>query len=167
MQFEVNDLIVHPIYGVGRVVNVEKNQFSEKELRWYYKITLPKRTIWIPVEAQEALGLRLITAKGDLDYYRDLLKGPAGPLSKDHRQRHMELDNRLKEGSFRALCEVVRDLYVSNEQKTLGSKDTATLRKSRESLFDEWSTAAGVSIIEALKEIESLLKVAQRHPEVV
>jgi RNA polymerase-interacting CarD/CdnL/TRCF family regulator len=167
MQFEVNDLIVHPVYGVGRVVGVEKNQFFEKELRLYYKISLPKRIIWIPVEAYRSLGLRLAIAKNDLDQYRNLLRSPAVPLSKDYRQRHSDLDNRLKEGSFEALCEVVRDLTISHRQKALGTKDTATLRKTQESLCEEWAVAAGVSILEALKEVESLIKVARPYPEVI
>jgi RNA polymerase-interacting CarD/CdnL/TRCF family regulator len=40
----------------------------------YYKVALPKNTIWIPVEAQTTIGLRLVTAKSDLDQYRNLLK---------------------------------------------------------------------------------------------
>jgi RNA polymerase-interacting CarD/CdnL/TRCF family regulator len=157
-QFNVDDLIVHPRFGVGCVVKIEKTQFSEEELALYYKITLPKQIIWVPVEAQEALGLRLVTAESDLDQYRNLLKSPALILSKNHRQRHLELDQRLKDGSFQALCEVVRDLAASDRQKPLSAKDTSLLRKARESLCEEWATAAGVSIAEAVKEVEALLR---------
>ena len=158
MQFNVDDLIVHPRFGVGCVVEIEKSPFSQEALCLYYKITLPRRTVWVPVEAQEALGLRLVTTKSELDQYRNLLKSPALVLNKNHRQRHLELDQRLKEGSFQALCEVVRDLVASDGQKPLSAKDTSLLRKARESLCEEWATAAGVSIAEAVKEVESLLR---------
>jgi RNA polymerase-interacting CarD/CdnL/TRCF family regulator len=166
-QFKVGDLIVHPRYGMGCVVKIEQNQFSAQELCLYYKITLPKRIIWIPVEAQQVLGLRLVTAKRELDLYRDLLKSPAPALHKNYRQRHLELDKRLKEGSFQALCEVVRDLTAANEQKALGSKDTVTLRKTRESLCEEWAAAAGLSVAEAVKEVGTLLEATQPYPEVI
>jgi RNA polymerase-interacting CarD/CdnL/TRCF family regulator len=103
----------------------------------------------------------------ELDRYRDLLRSPALALSKNYHQRHLELDKRLKEGAFQALCEVVRDLTVSNSRKTLGSKDAATLRKARESLCEEWAAAAELSITEAVKEVGTLLEAAQPYPEVI
>jgi RNA polymerase-interacting CarD/CdnL/TRCF family regulator len=166
-QFNVDDLIVHPHFGVGCVVEIEKTQFSKEELSLYYEITLPKRTIWVPVEAQEALGLRLVTTEDELDQYRNLLKSPALILDKNHRQRHLDLDQRLKEGSFQALCEVVRDLAASDRQKPLSAKDTSLLRKARESLCEEWATAAGVSVAEASKEVESLLKTGRQHRDIL
>lgn len=166
-QFKVGDSIVHPRYGVGQVVEIAQNQFSEQELCLYYKIALPKRLIWIPVEARDALGLRLVTARAELERYRNVLRGPAAELHKHHHQRQLELDKRLKEGSFQALCEVVRDLAASNEQRTLGSKDSAMLRKARESLCEEWAAAAGLSMAEAIKEVSALLEAPHFQPALV
>lgn len=162
MQFKVGDSVVHPVYGVGHIVKIEERQFSEKEARLYYQITMPNRTLWIPVEAHEVIGLRLVTAKHDLDQYRNLLKSRPVPLKQNHHQRHLELGDRLKQGSFRVLCEVVRDLTAASWRKPLGRSDTATLKKTRESLCQEWATAAGVSIAEAIKEVESLLGATQQ-----
>jgi CarD family transcriptional regulator len=68
MQFKIGDLVVSPAYGTGQIVNIEKKQFSDKGERLYYKVALPKLfTLWAPVKAQEAGGLRLITAKSELD----------------------------------------------------------------------------------------------------
>jgi RNA polymerase-interacting CarD/CdnL/TRCF family regulator len=157
MQFKTDDLVVHPTYGVGRVAEIEEKQFSEKGMRLYYKITLPKRTVWIPVEAQGSLGFRLVTAKSDLDPYRHVLKSPPVPLNTNHQQRRLDLVSRLKQGSFQGVCEVVRDLTAWSRRKSLGQADMATLQKTRQSLYQEWATAAGVSTSEAIKEIDSLL----------
>jgi RNA polymerase-interacting CarD/CdnL/TRCF family regulator len=161
MQFKVGDRVVHPAYGIGHIVNVEERQFSEKATRLYYKVMLPKRTVWIPVKPQETGGLRLVTAKSELDQYRNLLKSPPVPLETKHHLRHLELSSRLKQGSFQVLCEVVRDLTAWGWRKPLGPTDTTTLRKTRESLYREWATAADVSIVEAIKEIDSLLLTTQ------
>jgi len=157
MQFKVGDPVVHPAYGIGRIVEIEEKRFSEKGARLYYKVTLPKRTIWIPVEVHGAGGLRLVTAKNELDHYRNLLKSRPVPLHKNHHRRHLELVSRLKQGSFQVVCEVVRDLTAWGWQKPLGQTDSATLQKTRHSLYQEWATAAGVSTTEAIKEIDSLL----------
>jgi CarD family transcriptional regulator len=164
MQFKVGDFIVHPIYGLGHLVKIEEKQFSEIETCLYYEISLPRSTIWIPVEAQATIGLRLVTDKSDLDHYRDLLRSRPVPLHKDHRQRHLELVSRLNQGSFQVVCEVVRDLTACGWRKPLNQTDTVTLKKTQESLYQEWATAAGVSITEAIREVKSLLQATQQTP---
>lgn len=164
MQFKVGDLVVHLIYGVGRITEIEEKRFSEKETCLYYKITLPRRTVWIPVKSEETNGLRLATVKSDLDQYRNLLKSPPIPLEKNHHRRHLELVSRLKQGSFRDVCEVVRDLTAWGRRKPLGQTDTATLQKTRQSLYHEWAAAAGISTTEAIKEVDSLLMAARPVP---
>ena len=163
MQFKAGDSVVHPIYGVGYIVMIEEKQFSDIRTRLYYRITLSIRhTIWIPVEAQSTIGLRLVTAKSNLDQYRNLLKSHPTPTNKPNSQRYVELISRLKKGSFQVMCEVVRDLTVSSRQKSLGSTDRAILLKTRENLCQEWAVAAGISNIEAIKEIDALLQTTQQ-----
>ena len=163
MQFEVGDVVVHPAYGIGQIVKIEKKQFSRKSAaRPYYQITMPNHhTIWTPVEAQVANGLRLVTAKSDLDQYRNLLKSRPVLLEKNHHQRHLELVSRLKQGSFRVTCQVVRNLTLSDRQKPLGVTNKTILRKTQQKLYQEWATAADITVAEATKEIDTLLQATQ------
>jgi CarD family transcriptional regulator len=162
MQFKVDDVVVHPAHGVGHIVKIEEKRFSEKEARLYYKLVWSKRVVWIPVEAEATIGLRLVTAEKDLDQYRKLLKSRPAPLPPKHYQRHHELANRLKQSSFQVVCEVVRDLTAWGWRKPLGSADTNLLKKARENLCREWAAAAGVSNTEANKEIDALLQTSQQ-----
>jgi len=164
MKFKVGDFIVHPVYGVGHLVKIEEKQFSEIGALLYYQVTLPRSTVWIPVEAQATIELRLVTAKSDLDYYRDLLKSRPVPLHENNKQRHLELVSRLNQGSFQVMCEVVRDLTAWGWRKPLGRMDSVTLKQTQESLHQEWATADGVSIAEAIKEVKSLLQTTQQAP---
>lgn len=158
MSFNVGDFVVHPVYGVGHIVQIEEKQFSKAGPRFYYEITLSKSTIWIPIDVGETVGLRLVTAKSDLEHYRDVLKSSPVPLDKNIPQRHLALAGRLKQISFSEMCEVVRDLTASHWQKPLASVDKETLRKARERLSQEWAASAGMSIAEATKEINALLR---------
>jgi RNA polymerase-interacting CarD/CdnL/TRCF family regulator len=157
MQLKIGDLIVHPAFGVGHIVEIEEKSFSEKETGLYYKIVRLKHTMWILVEAQEVTGLRLVTAKSDLDYYRNMLKSAPVPLNTNLQQRQQELVSRLTQGSFQGVCEVMRDLTAWGWREPLGRADTTTLEKTRDSLSQEWAAAAGVSATEAIREIDSLL----------
>jgi len=160
MQFTVGTTIVHPIYGVGNIIKVEEKRFSEIKASLYYEIALLRSTIWVPVKAQAAIGLRLVTPKSDLEQYRELLKSPPSPPpSNDKPQvgRHMELAKLLKEGSFQVMCEVVRDLTLAGRQKPLGRSDATTLQKTRDRLLQEWAVSAEISETEAAEEINALL----------
>jgi RNA polymerase-interacting CarD/CdnL/TRCF family regulator len=78
-------------------------------------------------EAQETSGLRLVTPKTEFTHYRDLLKSAPVTLNTNHRQRQLELVNRLREGSFQAVCEVMRDLTASGWRRPLSQADSTTL----------------------------------------
>jgi CarD family transcriptional regulator len=157
MSFKVGEFVVHPAHGVGKIVRLEEKQFSAAPAQMYYVVVTPKSTIWVPLAMQNAIGLRGITAKNELARYRTLLKGPAGSLKPDRHQRQLELSDRLKKGSFSAICEVVRDLTAHSWRKALGESDTVVLRRARDYLCQEWAAASGLSISEASQEIESLL----------
>jgi len=159
MQFKIGDQVVHPAYGIGLIAKIEEKQFSQKSAaHLYYQITMPNRnTIWTPVEAQGASGLRLVTAKSDLDQYRNLLKSQPTHLEKNHRHRYLELISRLKLGSFQVTCEVVRDLTLADRKRPLGVTNKTILRTTRERLYQEWAVADDISIDEATTEVRSLL----------
>ncbi|GAB4451641.1 MAG: hypothetical protein Kow0031_34180 [Anaerolineae bacterium] len=168
MEFKIGDNVVHPVYGVGHIARIEKKQFSEKGIRQYYKVTLSTSTLWIPVEQTHAApALRLVTARQDLAQYRELLQSAPVPLDNNKPQLwHVELTNRLKLGTFPAMCEVVRDLAALNREKPLGATNKTILRKTQEKLCQEWAVAAGISVAEAAQEIETLLQATQEtEPE--
>jgi RNA polymerase-interacting CarD/CdnL/TRCF family regulator len=157
MAFKVDDWVVHPQHGVGRVVKLETRQFDSGMAQQYYKISIPNGTIWVQVDGSSC-GLRKVITKSDLARYRDLLKSRPIPLIGDYRQRQVELTDRLRQGSFQARCEVVRDLTALGWYKPLGESNTAILRVAQQALYQEWATAQGLSLIEATREVENLLQ---------
>ena len=156
MRFEVNDWVVHPQHGVGRVVKLESREFDPGTARLYYEVAISKGTIWVPVDGPPS-GIRKLTAKHDLAQYRSVLKSRPKPLGTDHRQRQLELTGRLRQGTFQARCEVVRDLTAHSWDKPLGEGSATLLRTAHEVLYQEWAAAEGLSLSEATHEIEALL----------
>jgi RNA polymerase-interacting CarD/CdnL/TRCF family regulator len=161
MRFEINDIVVHLQHGVGRVVELEMRQFGQETAQLYYKIAIPNGTIWVQVDGPQGR-LRELTPKGDLAQYRSMLKSRPTPLATDHRRRQIELTERLKEGSFKAKCEVVRDLSALNWHKPLAESCGILLRTTRGVLCEEWAAAEGQSLVEAAREVESLLSEGRR-----
>lgn len=156
MPFKIGDQVVHPAFGIGHIDAVEEKEYSGEAAQPYYKVTQPRHTMWVRVEAREATGLRLVTARSELNHYRDVLKSLPIPLEKDA-QRQAELVSRLRQGSFQGVCEAMRDLTAWSWLKPLNQADTTTLQKTQDSLYQEWAAAAGVSPTEASREIDALL----------
>jgi len=157
MPFIVGDVVVHPDHGVGHIVKIEEKRFSGKEASLYYEIAVQKSTVWVSVASSEALRLRPVTLIDNLAQYRSVLQSPALALNKDHRQRHLELNDRMKQGTFQVMCEVVRDLTARSWQKPLNDFETVSLQRVRGRLCHEWAASEGISITEATQEVTSLL----------
>jgi RNA polymerase-interacting CarD/CdnL/TRCF family regulator len=157
MLFKTGDCVVHPAYGVGTVDRLEEKRFTGSETRLYYKVDLSNGTVWVPIETENVCSLRPVTTKTDLARYRKLLKKQPADLNPNHRERHVELVQRLRSGTLQVFCEIVRDLTAMSWKKSLNEADVALLRKAREALCQEWAVAKGVSLADADRELEALL----------
>lgn len=162
MQFKVGERVVHPAHGIGQIIKIEEKRLFGGEARLYYEVATQKNTVWVPIEAGKTVGLRPLMTKDELARFRSILKSRPTTLNKDHRQRHLELMDRLKQGSLQVVCEVVRDLTARTWQKPLNEADTVSLRKAHEQLCQEWAAAQGVSAARAAEEIGELLSETRR-----
>jgi len=161
MTFTVDERVVHPQHGVGRVVKLASRRFDAGTPRMYYEIALVKGTIWVPV-ADSLGGLRRLTSKDELARCRSLLRSRPMRLAEDHRQRQLEVSDRLKTGTLRVRCEVVRDLTAHGWSKPLCQSSAALLHMAGEALHEEWAAAEGVSVHDAAREIAALLLEGRR-----
>lgn len=155
MSFKVGDRVAHPEHGLGQIVRLEHRQFPGSPPQLYYEVVTARSTLWVS-EDLAAASLRPIITGDELPAYRSVLLSRPATLDQDRRQRQLDVSQRLKQGSFQALCEVVRDLTAQSWRKSLNEGDSLSLRKARESLCQEWAAAAEVSVTEASREIEAL-----------
>jgi RNA polymerase-interacting CarD/CdnL/TRCF family regulator len=153
---KADDLVVHPRHGVGRVLGVETREFSQGLPQLYYKIGIQTGTVWVPVDGPPT-GLRKLTAKSDLDQYRQLLSGRPASLPRGYRERQIALLERLKQSSFEARCKVLRDLSALGWHKRLNQGNAGLLRTAHRDVCAEWAAAAGLSFNEAGAHVGSLL----------
>jgi len=162
MNFKVNERVVYPAMGVGRVVGLVSKIFTEAEERLYYEVLGDRSTVWVSVEDSAAKGLRRLTRPDELGPLRTVLRGQPVDLNADSRQRQLEVRDRLRGGSLQAMCEVVRDLSGRAWHKTLNDSDLAALRRSSTALYEEWAAATGVTPSQATAEVAGLLGEARQ-----
>lgn len=162
MEFHSGDDVVHPNYGVGRIVRLEERQLAEAESRLYYVLAFGHTTVWIPVHANGSSTLRLVTAPCDLDRYRNLLRSRPTELDRDYKKRRLDINEQLARGTFQIVCETVRDLTALGWRRPLTGLDSSLLAKVRESLWQEWAVSTGQPLPDAIHEVTALLQAGEQ-----
>jgi len=157
LPFKIDERVVYPAFGVGRVVALVTKSFFEAESQEYYEVIGDRSTVWVQVDEGAARGLRRLTRGYELAHYRAVVGGRPVTLNQDHRQRQLDLKGQLKLGTMQSLCEMVRDLSARSWAKPLTETDSLALRRSREALSEEWAAAEGVPLPEATAELSALL----------
>jgi RNA polymerase-interacting CarD/CdnL/TRCF family regulator len=163
LHFSVGNMIVHPTYGIGKVVGIEDLQYQGQESRPFYKISLDNGVIWVQVDDAGEARLRPLTPADELDSYREVLTSAPNPLSDDRYKRYSECNARLKSPSFRVWCELVRDLTAHGATKRLNEYDSSTLRKVSDIVAREWALSAGIPLVDAAKVIKNILSESQSN----
>jgi RNA polymerase-interacting CarD/CdnL/TRCF family regulator len=167
MEFRSGDDVFHPNYGVGNIIRLEQRQLAESETRLYYVLAFGRTTVWMPVDNGGSSDLRLVTAPRDLEQYRTLLKSRPAELDRDYKKRRLDINAQLAHGSFRGICEIVRDLTALGWHRHLTGIDTSLLTKVRVNLWNEWAASTGQSLPDAIQEVTTLLQAGERTYKVV
>ena len=158
-EFEIGDKILHPIYGAGTLVSVEKRGKDGTTARYYViELLQNKGRLVTPVEKSEELGLRKPVAKADRRELSKVFSGRPRKLSDDYRRRRSVIDQRLREGSFVEVGRVVRDLWWVESQGRGTTGDRRMLQRAKEVLAKELAASDGITEEEATDRIEAALE---------
>lgn len=157
MEFRSGDNAVHPTHGVGNIMRREEKQMAGSASQLYYLLAVGTTVVWVPIAADGSTTLRAVTTKRELEQYRKVLKSRPSTIEREHKQWRFDTNARLTQGTFEVLCEVVRDLTSLGWYRTLGEIDSTMLQKVRNNLRREWAAAAGLSLQDAIQEVDALL----------
>ena len=119
MTFQVKDAVVHPNYGGGVITEIKERHCLGQGKR-YYSIDLlgePGTTVMVPVGKEERVGLRRPISKNRLSRLWRILRAEPEDLPSDHKQRYALIQEKLQDGDFFRIAEVVRDLAWRREEK--------------------------------------------------
>ena len=111
--FQIGDTVIHPGYGAGTVVDIEKLQCLGSD-KPYYSIELSdasKTHMWVPVKDAGKKGMRHPTLKSQLSRIWRTLRAEPETLPPDHNERYESLQEKLCGGDIFRIAEVVRDMF--------------------------------------------------------
>jgi CarD family transcriptional regulator len=158
-EFKIGDRLLHPVYGAGTLVSIEKRQ-TDGTTGQYYVIELVhgKGRLLTPVEKSHELGLRKPVAKGDRRELSKVFSGRPRRLAEDYRKRRSVIDQRLREGSYVEVGRVVRDLTWVEKHGRATTGDRRLLQRAKELLAKELAASDRIAEEEAMERIEAALE---------
>ena len=144
--YQVGETVVHPGYGVGKVVDIERLSClgSDKQ---YYSVKLLDGSgtqIWIPVRDAEEKGMRRPIQESQLNKIWRRLRSEPKALPSDHKERYAIVRQKLGDGDVLRIAEALRDLSWKDAQvRSLTSEGKRLYDKAMQLLASEVSVVGG------------------------
>lgn len=160
--FEAGDAIVHPMRGVGIVVNIQEREWQGSASR-YYQIELlgrePSLKLLVPVEEADELGLRRAIGGSEVDDVWQVLRSEPNELPENHKTRHSQLREKLHNGDVFETAEVLRDLtWRQKEEDHLTTRGKRIYDEALMFLAGEVAAAQEIEVPEAEVQIRERLQ---------
>lgn len=154
--FEVGAKIVYPMYGAGIITGIENKEVLG-ETREYYSVSLPcsKMTASVPVDKAEALGVRGIIDKSEIDDVLAVLGMETEPMSSNWNRRYRDNTEKLQTGDIKIVASVVRNLARADREKPLSTGEKKLLSTAKQILESELVYSGGYTMEEADDLVES------------
>lgn len=156
MDFHEGDIVMHWIYGLGKVIQLEERNIAG-ESALYYAVQIGSITVWVPADAELENRLRVPTLEVKFMHLLTILSGPSETLPIDRQERKLLLLEWLKSGRAESLCRVIRSLATYRNLHPLNVSEQALLKRSQDALLGEWGFALSVTPLQAEIELNRLL----------
>lgn len=152
--FSVNQKIVYPSQGVGRITEIKEKQFKNEPVMYYViYLDVSDMTVMVPVLKAEDLGIRAIVSREEAQRALDLISEDFEPIPSDWKLRYQINLDLLKKGSVIDIATIVRSLYHRSKVKELPILERKLYDSARKLLEDEITYALELP----REEVESLI----------
>ena len=108
-KYNVNDYVVYPKHGVGKIVSVEKAKMGGIEIT-FYKVSVNREKLSLSIPLNQQSHLRPISTINQVNKAISILKTKPKIKRTMWSRRAQEYDQKINSGKLYDLTEVVRDL---------------------------------------------------------
>lgn len=166
-RFRVNQKVVYPSQGVGKILEVFEKEFKGENVP-YYKIYIEASdmVVMVPIANAPNLGIRQIVGAEDAKEALELLSEEGDPITSDWKLRYQMNLDLLKKGTVKDIATIVRTLYNRSKVKELPILERKLYDSARKLLADELSIALGMSEKEVENQIHMKLEPPGATPKI-
>ncbi len=152
--FQVDQKVVYPSQGVGKILDIQNKKFKEQTVPYYViYLEVSDMTVMVPCGKAGELGIRAIVPQEEAQRALELISEAYEPIPSDWKLRYQMNLDLLKKGSVINIATIVRSLYHRSKVKELPILERKLYDSALKLLEDEVSFSLGKS----KDEIESLI----------
>jgi len=117
IEFSMDEFVVYPTHGVGKITGIEDQEISGMSLQVFViDFAQDKMTLRVPVGKAKTSGMRRLSTVKEMDVALTTLKGRARVKRTMWSRRAQEYEAKINSGDPILIAEVVRDLHRSSNQ---------------------------------------------------
>lgn len=153
-KYKINQKIVYPSQGVGKITDIKEKKFHEEMLLYYViYLEVSEMTLMVPVDRCDELGIRAIVSPEEALQAIEMIGEEFEPITSDWKLRYQMNLDLLKKGSVCDIASIVRCLYHRSKVKELPILERKLYDSAKKLLEDEVSYA----LDKTTKEIEQMI----------
>ena len=107
--YKINDYVVYPKHGVGKIVSVGKAKIGDIDIT-FYKVLIEKEKLTLSIPINQQSHLRPISSVNQINKAINILKGKPKIKRTMWSRRAQEYEQKINSGKLYQLAEVVKDL---------------------------------------------------------
>jgi len=156
-QYNINQHVVYPKHGVGKILSIEKTVIAEIETNCY-KVLIPrdKLTLTIPINQQS--NLRPTSSINQINKCVSILKTKPKIKRTMWSRRAQEYEQKINSGKIYELAEVVKDLNkTSNTMADQSYSERQLFEKAYDRLQSELEVVLQISQMDVKKRMDKAL----------
>lgn len=157
--FKVNDQIVYPAHGVGRIVGLEKQEVASVKIELFViNFDQEKMRLRVPTGKAKTAGMRPLSSDKSIKDAITTLKGRARIKRTMWSRRAQEYDAKINSGDIKLVAEVVRDLYRAEDQPEQSYSERQLFEAALDRMAREVAAVRKADLGVAIEEIEASLR---------
>ena len=156
-QYNINQYVVYPKHGVGKILSVEKAVISEIETNCY-KVLIPKDKLTLTIPINQQSNLRPTSSINQINKCVSILKTKPKIKRTMWSRRAQEYEQKINSGKIYELAEVVKDLNkTSNTMADQSYSERQLFEKSYDRLQSEFEVVLQISQVDVKKKMDKAL----------
>ena len=157
------DWIVHRYYGVGQIKGIDVKNLGGQKVACF-KVRTNESTYWSPVDKTPNSRIRPVISSIEFKRLISILKDQPRDMDSDYKKRAKLIKEVEKNGSVKAVAELIRDLSALQAERGLNTTDERALERLSKRFISEWSVCMKVDFEDAHQKLYQLLQESKLSP---
>ena len=157
--FQIDDFVVYPSHGVGRIIDEEVQNVAGFELKMFVlSFEKDKMTLKVPKDKIVSTGMRKLSSPNIIGKALQVIGGKAKVKRAMWSRRAQDYEQKINSGELILIAEVVRDLHRNDEQREQSYSERQLYEAALERLTREIAAVDGVEERKAQEKVDKVLE---------